>query len=240
MRDRLMAEALPPDKLFAAVALDPESLAAGARFNQLYAVTVKRLQKKEFGGRRKDIKDINERVGQAVELEMSRLPLEARRLLLVKWEFEKAWREVAQERGNGGMDEDAYAETVKVARETVDRLDDMAVTVEVRGRLTKQVARRVEQEQKRGLSKEALGEVRETMEQFLAQWGEEGQKAVLRGAIASVFLSERRKVGTDADGVWMMGKMQADGTRVAGIANQTIEALGEIGVTGTLSDARTL
>jgi hypothetical protein len=229
IRDRLMAQALPPDKLFASIAEDPDSLAEGAKFNQLYATTVKRLQKKEFGGRQKDI---NERVGQEVAKEMSRLLLEARRQLLVKWEFEKAWRAVAEERGNGGMDEDAYTEAVEAARKGVDRLDDIAVTVEVRGRLVRQVERRVEQEQKRGLSKEALDELRETMEQFLAQWGEEGQKAVLCGAIASVFLSERRKVGTDADGVWLMGKVEPDGTRAMGIANRMIEALEEIGVMG--------
>jgi hypothetical protein len=229
VRDHLMVEAFPPDKLFASIAQDPEALAAGARFNQMYATTVKRLQKKELGGRQKDI---HERVGQEVEREMSRLPLEARRQLLVKWEFEKAWRKVAQERGNGDMDEDAYTEAVQAAREGVDRLDDMAVTVDVRGRLTRQVARRVEREQKRGLSKEALEEVRETMEQFLAQWEEEGQKAVLRGAIASVFLSERRKVGTDADGVWLMGRVQTNGMRVAGIVNKTIEALEEMGIMG--------
>lgn len=68
------------------------------------------------------------------------------------------------------------------------------------------------------------------MEAFLAQWGAAGQRAVLRAAMASVFLSERRKIGSDADGVWLMGKVQADGTRTAGIANKTIEALGEIGV----------
>lgn len=228
-RDRLMAEARPPEALFAAVALDPQSLAAGARFNQLYATTVKRLQKKEFGGRQKDIR---ERVVQEVEQEMSRYSLEERRQLLVKWAFEKAWRKAAQERGNGGMDADAYMEAVQAAREGVDQLDEMAVTGEVRGRLTKQVARRVEQEQKRGLSKEALDEVRETMEQFLAQWTEDGQKAVLRGAIASVFLNERRKAGGDADGVWLMGKVQADGTRAAGIANKTLQAFEEIGVLG--------
>jgi hypothetical protein len=227
VRNRLMAEALPPDKLFASIAEDPDSLTEGARFNQMYATTVKRLQKKEFGGRQKDM---SERVGQEVEREMSLLSLEAQRQLLVKWAFEKVWREVAQERGNGGMDEQAYTEAVQAAREVVDRLDDMAVTVELRGRLTKQVARRVEQEQKRGLSKEALEELRETMEQFLAPWGEERQKAVLCGAIVSVFLSERRTPGTDADGVWLMGRTQADGTRAAGIANRTIEALGGIGI----------
>jgi hypothetical protein len=63
VRDRLMAEARPPDTLFASIADDPESLAAGARFNQMYAVTVKRLQKKGFGGRQKDL---SERVGQEV------------------------------------------------------------------------------------------------------------------------------------------------------------------------------
>lgn len=233
IRDRMMAEARPPDKLFASIAQDPDSLAAGARFNQVYATTVKRLQKKEFGGRQKEI---NERVQQEVAKEMSRLPLEARRQLLVKWEFEKTWRQVAQERGNGDMDEDAYTEAVQAARQGVHRLDNMAVTVEVRGRLTKQVARRVEQERKRGLSKEALEEVREVMEQFLAQWGEDRQKAVLRGAFASVFLSERRKPRTDADGVWLMGKVQADGTRKPGIANRTIAALEEIGMMGAIKE----
>jgi histone H3/H4 len=163
---------------------------------------------------------------------MSRYPIGARRQLLVRWEFEKAWREMAQEWGDGGMDEAAYTEAVRAARERVDKLDDMAVSVEVCERLTRQGARRVEQEQKQGLSKEALEEVRETMEQFLAQWGEAGQKAVLRGAIASVFLSERRKLGTDADGVWLMGKVQAYGTRAAGIANKMIEALGDLGIMG--------
>lgn len=229
VRDRLMAEAFPPDQLFVAIAEDPESLAAGAKFNQLYAVTVKRLQKKEFRGRQKDM---NEKVGQEVERELGDYSLEGWRQLLVKWEFEKAWRKMAQTHGNGGMDEEAYAEAAQTAREMVEILDDMAVTVEVGERLRKQIARRVERDGKRGLSKEALEEVRETMEQFLAQWGEAGQKAVLRGAMASVFLSDRHKVGSDADGVWLMGKVQADGTRAAGIANKTIEALGEIDVFG--------
>jgi hypothetical protein len=50
--------------------------------------------------------------------------------------------------------------------------------------------------------------------------------------MASVFLSERHPPSTDADGVWLMGKVQADGTRTPGIAYLTIEALGEIGVIG--------
>jgi hypothetical protein len=68
------------------------------------------------------------------------------------------------------------------------------------------------------------------MEQFLSQWGAAGQKAVLRGAMVSVFSSERRKVGGDADGVWLMGRLEPDGVRARGIANKTIEALEEIGV----------
>jgi hypothetical protein len=229
VRDRLMTEAHPPEALFEAVKEEPEALAAGAKFNQLYAVTVKRLQRRESGGKQKDLKL---RVQREVEQDLGQYSTEARRRLLAKWEFEKAWRKLARTHGNGGMDEEAYAEAVQAAREMVESLDEWAVTVEVRQRLMKQIARRMEQEQKRGLSKEALDEVRETMEQFLSQWGEAGQKAVLRGAMASVFLSERRKAGGDADGAWIMGKVQADGTRLAGIANKTIEALEEIGVMG--------
>lgn len=59
-----------------------------------------------------------------------------------------------------------------------------------------------------------------------------GQKAVLRGAIAHVFLSERRNPGTDADGVGLMGNVQIDGTRAAGIDTKTTPALAEIGVIG--------
>ena len=227
VRDHLMAEARPPEALFEAVAEAPEFLETGAKFNQLYATTVKRLQRKEFGGKQKGLKM---RVQEEVERELAQYSMEARRQLLVKWEFEKAWRKLAQTRGNGGMDEEAYAEAVQTAREMVDKLDDIAVAVEVRQQMTKQIARRMEREAKRGLSKEALEEVRETMEQFLAQWGEAGQKWVLRGAIASVFLSERRKAGGDADGVWLMGRVEVDGTRGAGIAKKTIEALEEIGV----------
>jgi hypothetical protein len=76
VRDRLIAEARPPDVLFESVAEDPESLATGAKFNQLYAVTVKRLQKKELGRRQKDMR---ERVRQEVAKEMRRLPLEVQR-----------------------------------------------------------------------------------------------------------------------------------------------------------------
>lgn len=229
VRDRLMVEARPPEALFEAVAQAPKFLAAGARFNQLYAVTVKRLQRREFGGKQKDLK---RRVEQEVDRELGDSSLEARRTLLLKWEFEKAWRKLAQRRGNGGMDARAYTEAVQAAREAVNKLDDMAVTVEVRERLTKQIARRLERDGKRGLSKKGLEAVRETMEQFLAQWGEAGQRAVLRGAMASVYLSERRKAGGDADGVWLMGRVEADGSRAPGIANKTIEALEEIGVMG--------
>ena len=98
--------------------------------------------------------------------------------------------------------------------------------------LTKQTARQDAEQQTRGLSKAALEEVRSTMEQVLSQWDEEGQKQVVLGAMASVFLSERHQPGTDVDGVWLMGKVQADGTRALGIAHLTIEGLSDLGVMG--------
>jgi hypothetical protein len=227
IRDRLMAEARPPQALFESVAEDPEALVAGARFNQLYATTIKRLQRREFGGRQKET---NAGVQQEVTREMSQLTGEGRRALLVKWEFEKAWRALAFERGNGAMGEAEYMEAVAQAQQGVERMDNLDVAIEIRMRLSKRAARCIEQEQKRGLSKEALEEVRETMEQFLAQWGEDRQTAVLRGALASVFLSDRRKLGKDVGGVWLMGQRQADGTNVLGIVSRTIQALAEIEV----------
>jgi hypothetical protein len=74
------------------------------------------------------------------------------------------------------------------------------------------------------------------MKQCLSQWSPKRQRAVLRGAMVSVVLNERHTPGTDADGVWFMGEMQADGTRAPGIAQITIEALQEIGVMGERLD----
>jgi hypothetical protein len=48
--------------------------------------------------------------------------------------------------------------------------------------------------------------------------------------MVSVFLSTRHQAGTDADGVWLMGRLEPDGVRARGIANKTIKALEEIGV----------
>jgi hypothetical protein len=130
------------------------------------------------------------------------------------------------------MGEAEYSHAVTEGHKAVEPLNDKAVTREVQQPLNKQAGRRIEAQQRRGLSREASDEVRETMEQFVGQWSPERQRAVLRGAMASVVLNERYMPGSDADGVWLMGEVQPDGTRVPGIAQQTIAALEEIGVMG--------
>jgi hypothetical protein len=234
VRDRFMAEARLPEALLQSVEHDPEALAAGSRFNQLYAATVKRLQREEFGVSQREMMV---EVQREVELQMNRYTAETRRALLIQWEFDREWRRLSGKRGNGGMGMADYDAAVAQASATVARLSDKAVAVEVQTRLTQQAVRQLEKVQKRGISSEALEEVRQTMERYLSQWSDERQRAVLRGAMVSVMVNERRKPGGDANGVWLMGAVQADGTRVAGIANNTIAALGEIGVMGLeLSD----
>ena len=224
-----MAEAQLPEAVIAGVLADPDALSAGARFNQLYATTIKRLQKQAYGASQKEmLAQVQERVEQELEV----LTLTVQRARLEQLEFEQAWRKSARGRASGTLSPIDHAVAEAQARDYVARLSDRAVRAEMRNRLTVRTERQLKQSRLRGLSQAAQEEVRATMEQYLSQWDEERGRAVLRGAMVSVMLNPQRKPNADADGVWLMGARRPDGTRAPGIANRTIAALEELGVMG--------
>lgn len=225
-RDALLAEIELPARLWDAAFDDPEAIEIGAKFNQIYSATVKRL-------RRARAPKEAELVGQAVEAAQAEWVGmdEAEQVhTLRQFLFAERWRARARRRSSGEMTAADYAEVLAEVDGQLARWSPAQQAAALLDRLIRQARWHIQREGEQGLTEADHDVLRERMERFLARWPAWRHSAILRGAMVSVHLSPRRRNGADAGGVWLSGKKQADGTRGPGIAQRSIQALREIGL----------